>query len=75
MILPKISRAYTGRCLAKESKFNTQNATPAPIPCSRTNGVCGESVFSDIVHILSESETVGPISTYQPRYGVFRTIL
>lgn len=44
------------------------------MPCSNTIGVFRSSGPIDTVHILSASPTVGPISTYQPLYGVFKTV-
>lgn len=44
------------------------------MPCSNTIGVFRSSGHIDTVHILSASPTVGPISTYQPLYGVFKTM-
>lgn len=73
-IIPKRSIAYTGLCDASASRFKHQRATPAPKPCKRTMGVFTDSSFKDIVHILSAVPTTGPISTYHPRYAVFKPI-
>lgn len=70
MYIPNISIAKTGLVAAKVSKFKHHNATPAPKPCNKTNGVFSESAFKDIVHILSHFPTTGPTSTNHPRYAV-----
>lgn len=67
--------AYTGLCEAKASRFKHHNATPAPKPCNRTIGVFGDSSFKEMVHILSDVPTTGPMSTYHPRYAVFKPTL
>lgn len=64
--------AYTGLDFAKASKLRHHNATPAPNPWSKTKGDLVLSSFNEIVHILSAAPTTGPISTYQPRYGIFK---
>nr|CAI5843629.1 unnamed protein product [Callosobruchus analis] len=71
--IPSKSIAYTGRALDKASKLRHHNATPAPRPCKSTRGVFGDSVFNEIVHILSELPTTGPMSTKNPLCGVLTT--
>lgn len=66
-VLPNKSMAYTGLFDARASKLRHHKPTPAPSPCSNKSGVFCESEFNDMVHILSDEPTIGPISTYHPR--------
>lgn len=61
-----MSIAYTGLEVANASRLRHHRATPEPSPCNKTSGVFCESEFKDIVHILSDTPTVEPISTNQP---------
>lgn len=74
LFLPNMSIAYTGLWEANASRFKHHNATPAPKPCNKTIGVFVDSSFKEMVHILSDVPTTGPISTYHPLYAVLKPI-